>query len=234
MINLIFNTSRRINLFFETLLSLIEFNPEIPLIVDRVYILDHLSTYKDRKKMIDLCRVHFGDKVTLFEFNGVDDFDCVDKLNCIGEIFGDENELILLLDDDWKCIGSLDLSEKSKRIIDKDFDIVNFATPLFLQTERITNDFRIDDLHWRNPFPEYYNQPTETTNDGQIIYNIVRMNNFSLTPHLCLSSVYRGKKFTKNGRYETDFADSNNFSQVFTTEMFFQNIGSGKSLETHK
>ena len=234
MINLIFNTSRRINLFFEILSSLIEFNPEIHLIVDRVYILDHLSTYKDRKKMVDLCRVHFGDRVTLFEFNGVDDFDCVDKLNCIGEIFGDENELILFLEDGWKCTGNLDLSGKSKRIVSKDFDIINFSTPLFLQSEKIINDFRIDDLYWKNPFPEYYNHPTKTTSDGQIIYDIIRMNNFSLTPHLCLSSVYKGKKFSKNGRYEANFADSNNFSQVFTTEMFFKNIGSGKSLGTHK
>lgn len=234
MINLIFNTSRRINLFFRTLSSLVEHNPEIPLIVEKVYILDHLSTYKDRKKMVDLCRVYFGEKVTLFEFNGVDQFDYIDKLNSIGEIFEEDNSVILFLEDDWKCVGNLNLGEKSKKINEGNFDLISFSTPLAIQEEKIQHGYKVDDQYWKNPFPEYFNHPFEVTREGQIIYNIVRMNNFGLTPHLCKSKIYKGKKFVNNGSYEVDFADSNNFSQLFTNEMFFHHIGSGKSLETHK
>lgn len=232
MINIVFNTSRRFDLFHETLISLIEKNEGIEKIVKHVYILDHLSSYSDRKKMIDLCRIYFKEKVTLFEFNGVEPFDYVDKLNSIQHIF-EYDEIILFIEDDWKCIEELNLSFYVEKIRQREFDIINFSTPLHIQNDDIIQKYRIDNNFWKNPFPEFYNSPYEMKN-GYIMYNVVRMKNFSLTPHITLSDLYKGKEFVKNQNYEVNYADSYNFKQLFTNEMYFQHIGNYKSLETHK
>jgi len=223
MINIVFNTSRRIDLFYKTLTSLIEKNPEIQNFVKRVYILDHLSSYSDRKKMVDLCRVFFGQEVTLYEFNGVDDFDYVDKLNSIQRIF-EREEIILFLEDDWECISPINFEKHIEIIKQREFDIIGFSTPLHIQDESIINNFKLDGTYWKNPFPEFFKSPYKMEN-GFIVYNIVRMNNFDLTPHMALGEMYFDKNFDKNQNYEVNFADNNNLKQLFTNEMHFTHIG---------
>lgn len=233
MINIVFNTSRRFDLFYETLISLIEKNEGIEKIVKHVYILDHLSSYSDRKKMIDLCRIYFKEKVTLFEFNGVEPFDYVDKLNSIQHIF-EYDEIILFIEDDWKCNNKINFDTHINKIIEKEIDIINLSTPIYIQSGEIVAQYRIDNEYWKNPFPEFYNSPYENLDNGYILYNVVRMKNFSLTPHIALSNLYKEKIFVKNQNYEINYADSNNFKQLFTNMMYFEHIGNHKSLETHK
>jgi hypothetical protein len=232
MINIVFNTSRRIDLFYKTLTSLIEKNPEIQNLVEHVYILDHLSSYSDRKKMVDLCRVFFEQEVTLYEFNGVDDFDYVDKLNSIRRIV-EREDIIIFLEDDWECISPINFEKHIEIIKQREFDIISFSSPLHIQDENIINNFKLDEIYWKNPFPEFFKSPFKMEN-GFIIYNIVRMNNFGLTPHMALGEMYFDKNFDKNQNYEVNFADNNNLKQLFTNEMHFTHIGFKKTLETHK
>ena len=69
MINLIFSTSRRFNLFEDTIKSLVHHNPELNNLIKNVYILDDRSSFGDRNKMEELMSNYFPHKGRLITFN---------------------------------------------------------------------------------------------------------------------------------------------------------------------
>ena len=86
-LNLVFSTSRRFNLFKDTVESLIHHNPDINDLIENVYILDDRSSYEDRNKMEDLISQNFPHKGRLVTFNNSSyPYAYVEKLNFIQKI----------------------------------------------------------------------------------------------------------------------------------------------------
>lgn len=220
---LVLSTGRRLNYLKRTLSSLFEKNENIDKCFKQVWVLDDRSSIDDRYEMEKLFKFYFNDKYNTIYFNSQEPFDFVEKHRMLKHIIK-PNDIAFLLEDDWECVSKIDIDFHVKNLISSTWTQIAFADPIHIQNEIIQKNYKIDSDYWKNPFPEEYNHPFKWEN-GVYIYNVVKMDNFTLNPSLIKGEVFSLYDFKKIKNFEADFADSTNTNQVFTQSDFFRHFG---------
>ena len=224
-LNIFFSTARRIDYFKVTLNSLIEFNPEIVELTNKVFILDDRSSQEERAAMEDLASSFFGcENVHLITFNSNQDFGYVEKLNFIQK-FNDDVELVFFLEDDWKSVERIGIEVHLENMKNGDFDILTLSENFSIQEDQIQELFSINDLYWKNPWPGFFRHASDQYSDGSIYWEATKINNFSLNPSIVKSDVYKRSMFPKELHYEIKFCENLNFVQYFEKAHKFVHIG---------
>ncbi len=223
--NLVFSTSRRLNYFQITLRSLIEKNPGIGDLVEKVFILDDRSSQQDREMMRFLASHYFGlSKVHLITFDCEKPYGYVEKLNFL-EKLSSGGEHTLFMEDDWECIDQLGLEVHIDTLNDSEIDVITFTENFFIQEHEQQEYSYINDTYWKNPWPMSFRHTLEQSPTGMLFWAEVGINNFSLNPSLIKAGVWKKSKFLKETEYELKFSDALNLRQYFTLTHKFLHIG---------
>lgn len=231
-IDLFILTARRLFLFEETIRTFVEMNKESLHTLNKIWILDDRSSWEDRKKMSDICFELFGDKVYLVAFDSHRNFGWIDKFNFIGRAA--EAKYTFLLEDDWKCLESLGL-ESHLELMESSQDLtqIAFCDPLFVQEEEIQKIYQ-GKKYWKNPWPNEFRHISAKVEAGWR-WTYVRMNHYTNNPAITRTSVFKIQSFVYNSSFEHLFADQQrNPLQYFTTDLFFEHIGSEDALEKRR
>jgi hypothetical protein len=224
-INLVFSTSRRLEYFQITLRSLVEKNPEIQELVQKIFILDDRSSKDDREMMRFLVSHYFGkEKVHLITFDCDQPYGYVEKLNFLGKLSCD-GEYTLFIEDDWLCLDSIELEKHIWTLENTEADLITFSENFYIQEISRQEVSDINDLYWKNPWPMSFRHTIERSDTGWLYWTEVKINNFSLNPSLLKAGVFRKSKFLKEEGYEIKFSDHLSFSQYFTKTHKFIHIG---------
>ena len=224
-LNIFFSTARRIDYFKITLSSLLEYNPEIVGLTDKVFILDDRSIAEERSEMERLVSDFFGkENVHLVTFNSDLDFGYVEKLNFIEKLNGD-TEFVLFLEDDWKSVEQIDLEFHIETMRNGNFDVLTLSENFSVQEDEIQEISSINDLYWKNPWPVLFRHTSDVYEDESIYWEATKINNFSLNPSIVKSNVYKRSKFLKEINYEIKFCEDLDFIQYFGKNHKFVHIG---------
>jgi len=240
LINLIFSTARRYDLFSITLNSLMQHNPTLNRLINKVYVLDDRSSWEDRKKMEKDLLNYFPSKVTTLAFNNDKPFGYIDKLNFI-KYLKEEAEYFLFIEDDWESIRPLNLEQHISFLrANKEIDLINFGerwelTQGMLEVEDLSDEWKraimespINEIYFKNPYPYGYNH-CEGVENGAVMWRIVSINNFSLNPGLFRTHCF-DEEFDKKKGFEFHYGKKSNLKQIFTRLPIVNHIGYSHSL----
>lgn len=222
--NLIISTSRRYHQFSNTLDTLIKYNPNIIDIVNNIYVLDDRSGWNEREKMEGYLVEKFKKKVNIITFNGEDNLDWIDKLDFVGRLC-DDNEYTFFLEDDWESIASIDFKYHLE-YLDKntDIDTINFITDWDVQNQDVKDKFDINEFYWKCPFPGRWRH-VEQIKNGVKYWHDVSFPNFSLSPSLFRSNVFKNNKFDRIANFELYYAADKNFKSLHIKDPKFIHAG---------
>jgi len=150
-------TSRRPELFKETIDSLFKANPDLILYINNIYILDDRSTLEDREMMVNFVSSYTLKNPTMICFNSDEPFDWVDKYNFIGKIV--DTKFVFILEDDWKCIKPINFNFLINKMSSGKITQIALCDPLWIQHENLINKYKNDDF-WENPWPNDFRHIT--------------------------------------------------------------------------
>lgn len=224
-------TSRRPELFKETIDSLFKSNPDLILYINNIYILDDRSTLEDREMMVNFVSSYTLKNPTMICFNSDEPFDWVDKYNFIGKIV--DTKFVFILEDDWKCIKPINFDFLINKMSSDKITQIALCDPLWIQHENLINKYQNDDF-WENPWPNDFRHITHKS-DNFWVWITVRMRHYTNNPSITLTSILKESPFVKNKSFEHLFADSQNLPfQLFSKELHFEHIGNENSLTNPK
>ena len=231
--NLIISTARRYHQFCNTIDTLIKQNPNIIDIINKIYVLDDRSGWNEREKMEGYLVERFKKKVNVITFNGEDKFDWIDKLDFVGRLC-DDNEYIFFLEDDWESISPIDFKYHLDYLDkNKDIDTINFITDWFVQDDKHREKFDVNDVYWECPYPESWRH-VEQIKDDVKYWHDVSFPNFSMSPSLFRSNVFKNNKFDRSERFELSYAADKNFKSLHIKHPKFIHAGFDESFISYK
>lgn len=222
-LHLIFSTARRLHYFKQTFNSLFAHNPELKTLVCKTWLFDDRSTDKDRNEMNDLLRSTLSDNFNSIYFNKNDKLSFIDKFNFMKKVV-DKNDYILFIEDDWLCLKNLNIAAHLNKIKNSNWTQIAFADCLDIQEKYIKDNYRLNNLYWKNPWPNDYKHIYKIE-DSTSYFSIVRMNNWTNNPSLIQASVLFERDFEYTKNFEAVFADFTTRNQYFTNELMFKHIG---------
>ena len=226
-LDLFFLTSRRIDLFKETVDSLFKVNPNINSYLNKIFILDDRSEWKDREIMVDFLSSYIPGIPTMVCFNDHKPFYWVDRFNMIGRI--SESKFVFLLEDDWKCIDPVDLNNLMKKMDSGNITQIALCDPLWIQEDHLIEKYKDDDF-WDNPWPDDFKHITHR-NGNSWGWSLVKMRHYTNNPAITLTSVFKENQFIMDRSFEHVFADNQNSPhQLFSKKLHFEHLGFQNSL----
>lgn len=234
MVNLVFSTARRLELFKDTLNSFIYYNPNINDLIKKVYILDDRSTDEDRKIIRQLVSSHFPNKTHLITFDNTTPFGYVDKFNFI-KLLASETQYSFFLEEDWNSIAPLNLKDHLNYLDSHpSIDQLIFSEHFWLQDEEVKQKTSINEMYWDHSKVEYFKHTYDFNigNDGITYYSWLSGKPiFTFNPTLNRNSLYFGGTFKLIRDYENDFSQQVNIKQILTKQARFAHTGANKSAE---
>lgn len=220
---LIISSGRRWGYLKKTLELLVEKNPDIAQIVKKVWVLDDRSSVGDRVNTELLLSKFFGDKWGMISFNGQKPFDFVDKFRMIPKLI-EPTDVVFLLEDDWECHDYLHLPYHINKLQSLNWTQIAFADPLEIQNADVQNLTRIDNMYWKNPWPNSFKHPIRWNGD-MCWWSMGVINNYTNNPSLIKGEVFFRAEYINHKNFEASFADRINGNQVFTQEALFRHFG---------
>jgi glycosyltransferase involved in cell wall biosynthesis len=220
---LIISSGRRWQYLKKTLQLLVEKNPDIAQVVKKVWVLDDRSTAGDRVNMSIKLTEIFGDKWNMVSFNSEKPFEFVDKFKMIRRLI-EPTDVVFLLEDDWECHDYLHLPYHINRLQKSDWTQIAFADPLEIQSVEIQNLTRLDNMYWKNPWPNGFKHPVRWNGD-MCWWFMGTINNYTNNPSLIKGEVFFRAEYINHKDFEASFANRINGNQVFTQEALFRHFG---------
>ncbi len=237
MINLIFSTSRRLNLFEDTIKSLIHHNPELNDLVKNVYILDDRSSGEDRVKLRTLTSNYFPNKTHLVTFDNNTPFGYVEKFNFI-KLLAFETKYNLFLEEDWRSISSLNLEDHLNYLdTHSEIDQLILSEHFWLQNENIKEKTSINEVYWDHSKTDLFKHTYDFNvgDDGIVYYTwMLAKPIFTFNPTLNRNLLYSRGTFKHTRNYENDFSSQVNAKQILTKQAKFVHTGANNSSEGTK
>lgn len=234
MVNLVFSTARRLELFKDTLNSFTYYNPNINNLIEKVYILDDRSTDEDRKIIRQLVSSYFPNKTHLITFDNTTPFGYVEKFNFI-KLLVSKTEYNLFLEEDWNSIASLNL-ETHLNYLDShpEIDQIIFSEHFWLQDEEVKQKTSINEMYWDHSKVEYFKHTYDfNIGDNGVVYYTWMLGKpiFTFNPTLNRNSLYSKGTFKLIRDYEHDFSNQVNAKQILTKQARFVHTGADNSAE---
>jgi len=232
-INLIFSTSRRFNLFQNTIETLIKFNPNLNTFINKVYILDDKSSDNDRIKMRALVSNYFPNKTHLVTFDNTLPFGYVEKFNFI-KLISQETKYNLFLEEDWNSIAPLKLGDHLNYLdAHPEVDQLIFSEHFWLQDEESKQKTSINDEYWDHSKVDLFRHTYDSNmgNKGIVYTWMMGKPSFTLNPTLNRNSMYSKGTFKLVRHYEGDFSSQVNAKQILTKSARFVHTGANNSAE---
>lgn len=227
---LIVSCGRRYSLLEKTINALGRNLSNITTIFKKVWIFDDKSSANERIQIEKLFQKWFDDNFNQINFNNREQLAFIDKFNFIRNVIN-EKDIVFFLEDDWELNTNFDILKHKERLeLETEWDLISFTDPLDIQDETIQKKFIIDDIYWKNPYPEYYKHPVKWFENGSCFWKLGRMNNWTNNPALIKGSVYFKNSFQYERGFEGIFADSMKSNHVFTNYCYFNHIGYDASL----
>lgn len=220
---LVISSGRRWKYFEKTVKLLIEKNPDIAQIVKKVWVMDDRSSVGDRANMEILLNQVFGSKWNMLCFNNNEPFEFVDKFKMIRSVIH-LTDVVFLLEDDWECHDYLNLPYHINRLKNSNWTQIAFADPLDIQEADTQNVNRIDQIYWKNPWPNGFKHPIRWNGD-MCWWVMGSINNYTNNPSLIKGEVFFRGQYIKHKNFEASFAEQINGNQVFTQEALFRHFG---------
>lgn len=225
--NLIISSGRRYKYFLKTMATLKDKNPSYYTDFNQVWVLDDRSTSHDRYAMDMYMKKMFPNKYHMITFNSDAHFAYVDKFNMIQQLMG-ESEYVFLLEDDWVSIEPLDMMSHIQYMNSHpSVSQIMFSQPFDLQWPEIQVKSSVNDVYWRNPWPDKYKH-IRGFQDGYFIWNEVYNQHYGNNPSLFRRRVFEGKQFVNDHGWECRFADefaSQERLMYLTKKHLFNHIG---------
>lgn len=235
MINLIFSTSDRIDLFEDTITSLIKFNPGINDIIENVYVLDDRSKLSNRNIIELLIQQYFPNKGRLITFNDSSHhFAYVKKFDFIKNL-SHNTPYTLFIEEDWRSIDHMDLSSHLDFLIkNPEVDQIVFSEHFHFQDEDVKEKTSMDEVYWdmnkTDLFKHTYGFSVNETN--QMFFKWLRGKPiFTFNPSLIRNTVFLNNDFSLIKDWEYDFHEKVQASQVATKIAKFIHTGEHRSAE---
>ncbi len=222
-LHLIFSTARRLNYFKQTFNSLFHHNPELKNLIHKTWLFDDRSSEDDRNEMNNLLKSVLNDDFNSIYFNKNDKFLFIDKFNFMKKVV-DKNDFILFIEDDWLCLKNLNINNHLDKIKNSNWTQIAFADSLEIQDKYIKDNYRLNKLYWKNPWPNNYKHIYKLE-ESTSYFSVVKMNNWTNNPSLIRASILFEKDFEYIKNFEGAFADSITRNQYFTNDLMFQHIG---------
>jgi hypothetical protein len=233
-INLIFSTSRRFNLFEDTIKTLIKFNPNLNTFINKVYILDDKSSEEDRTKLRTLTSNYFPNKTHLVTFDNNTPFGYVEKFNFI-KLIASETEYSLFLEEDWRSIASLNLEDHLNYLdTHPEIDQLILSEHFWLQDEDVKEKTSIDETYWNHTKVNLFKHTYDfNVGDNGVTYYTWMLGKpiFTFNPTLNRNSLYSKGTFKLIRDYEHDFSNQVNAKQILTKQASFVHTGADNSAE---
>jgi hypothetical protein len=220
---LVISSGRRWKYFEKTVKLLIEKNPDIAQIVKKVWVMDDRSSVGDRANMEILLNQVFGSKWNMLCFNNNEPFEFVDKFKMIRSVIH-LTDVVFLLEDDWECHDYLNLPYHINRLKNSNWTQIAFADQLDIQEADTQNVNRIDQIYWKNPWPNGFKHPIRWNGD-MCWWVMGSINNYTNNPSLIKGEVFFRGQYIKHKNFEASFAEQINGNQVFTQEALFRHFG---------
>ena len=151
LINLVFSTCDRKDIFQNNITSLIKHNPDISSYVDMVYLLDDRSCKETRNHFETLMENYFPNKYRMVTFNDhTDPYTFVEKMNFLKNISCfSPTKYTLFIEDDWECVGPLSLEHHINYLeANPDIAQVVFSTYWEIQFPEVQELTHVDDMYW--------------------------------------------------------------------------------------
>ena len=232
--NLIFSTSRRFNLFKDTIETLIKFNPNLNTFINKVYILDDKSSDNDRIKMRALVSNHFPSKTHLVTFDSILSFGYVEKFNFV-KLISKETKYNLFLEEDWNSIASLKLEDHLNYLdTHPEIDQLILSEHFWLQDEESKQKTSINDKYWDHSKVDLFRHTYDfiVGDNGATSYKwMYGKPIFTFNPTLNRNSLYSKGTFKLIRNYEDDFSKQVNAKQILTKQALFVHTGAKNSAE---
>jgi len=148
MVNLVFSTSGRIDLFEDTLESLIVHNKNINELINHVYILDDRSKLYERNQIELMVQKHFPDKGTLITFNDFRErYAYVNKFKFL-ENLSNTAKYTLFIEEDWRSLANIELDRHIQSMeADVSLDQIVFSEHYWFQDEEVKRLCEIDEIY---------------------------------------------------------------------------------------
>ena len=230
-LSIVFSTSGRIDLFEDTIKSLVKHNPDIYSRVGQVWILDDRSKYCDRNLIELLVDKYFPSKGRMLTFNDSRSrWSWVAKFSPL-EWIADNSKYVLFIEEDWRSLNAIDLDQDIAYLEqNSDIDQIIYSEHFFLQDE---------DLKAGQQHPTYWSALDLfrhtygfTEHEGQMSYKwFTAKTMFSFNPALVRSEVYKRAKIKPMQDWEWEFHTAINAKRVYTKEAKFVHTGEFRSAE---
>jgi len=235
MVNIVFSTSDRVDLFEDTICSLIKYNPEIDELVENVYILDDRSSLGNRNIMELLLQKYFPNKGRLVTFNDSSHpFAYVKKFDFIKNTCGKAN-YTLFIEEDWRSIDSMELSTHVDYLThNPNIDQIVFSEHFWFQDNPVKDLTSINEIYWEpnksDIFKHTYGFSVNESNE--MFYKwIYSRPMFTFNPALTRNSIFLNHNFTLMRGWEDDFHNKVNATQLHTKLAKFVHTGEYRSVE---
>lgn len=227
--DLILSTSKRLSLFKETIDSFFKLNTDANFWINKVFILDDRSSWKDRKEMFKYLSSYIIGTPIIICFDSQVEFEWVDKFNFIGKVV--ESDYVFFLEDDWRCVEPINFQEILQELKSSNLTQIALCDPLWIQNSNIINENQ-NSNYWDNPYPKEFKHITHKINDGLWGWSIVTMNHYTNNPSITKSIVFKENKFPKDKNFEVMFAENQIITpkQKFSKKLHFEHIGFKNSL----
>lgn len=235
MVNLVFSTCNRLNLFKDTVASLVYHNPGLASLVKHVYVLDDRSPYDVRGKIEKLINQNFPHKGKLITFNNSSSpYAYVEKLNFIRNTTLD-TKYTLFIEEDWRSLAPLDLTSHIQYLENHpELDQIIFSEHYWFQNEDVKKKTSIDDTYWDHSKVKTFKHTYDfkTGDDGIMYYAwFIARPIFTLNPTLNRNTLYQKGVFPLSRDYEENFSKQVNAKQVLTKQAKFVHTGANHSAE---
>lgn len=237
MVNLVFSTSRRLELFKDTLNSFMQYNCDINNLIEKVYILDDRSTDEDRKIIRQLVLSYFPNKTHLVTFDNNNSFGYVDKFNFL-KTLSSETKYTLYIEDDFRSIYPLNLTHHLEYLeSNPEIDQIVLCENFWIQDEDIKQKTSINETYWDHLKVDLYKHIYDFTigNNSEISYIWLLANPiFTLTPSLNRNTLYSRGTFNPIFDYEGDFSNQVKAQTIVTKNSHFVHTGASNSIRNVK
>ena len=234
-IDIVFSTSRRVDLFEDTIKTLIKFNPDINDYINIVWTLDDRTNYTERSLIEILVDRYFPNKGRMITFNdNREKYSYVNKFSLLKWI-GNGCDYILFIEEDWRSWSTIDI----KRHIDyleknKDIDQIVFSENFHIQEDSKKPKFNINETYWepKDSFRHIYGFSESESN---FYYKwLVCRPIFTFNPSLIKSKVFDRGVFRNEKEWEDLFHNEVKANQIYTKDNKFIHTGEFRSSEGTK
>ena len=237
MVNLVFSTSGRIDLFEDTLNSLISHNKNINELINHVYILDDRSKLYERNQIELMIQNHFPNKGTLITFNDSRErYAYVNKFKFL-ENLSKTADYTLFIEEDWRSLTSMELNKHIQTFEnDADLDQIVFSEHFWFQEEEVKKLCEIDETYWKPSNSTLFKHTYGfiQSEDGSLTYKWMNSRPiFTFNPSLIRNRVFEIGRFEKIAGWEERFHNQVNANQIATRQAKFVHTGEHRSAEGH-